>query len=288
MRKCAFALVIVMFVGLFAACGDDDGGVVSGDESTTTAPEDSVQKVAVKAADFSYSGPKEFKAGTVEFTLENTGKAPHILVLTKLDAGKTADDLKAFWSAPPQGPPPGTDVGGIATTDAGLFARATWQVPDAGDYAFVCLFPNADGTTHASKGMVSAVTVTDGDTTDLPEVDGTAKTSDFKYDAVPTFTAGKESEIGLENAGPQDHEFTLIEFKPGKTPADLASFFATQAGEPPVIFHGGVAVGKGQKATYTAPALEKGKTYYFMCLIPDPADGQPHASKGMVAPLTVT
>ena len=59
-------------------------------------------------------------------------------------------------------------------------------------------------------------------------------------------------------------------------------------GELPATFYGGPVVKPGESVSWKTPAMAAGKSYFFMCLIPDPADGVPHAAKGMVLPVSVT
>ena len=287
--KKLLALLAVLAV-VFAACGDDDDDAEGTSESTSEESEAEVHEVSVEAIEYGFKDASELEAGTVKFSMDNTGKEPHLLILGKLNDGKTFEDAKAFWSAAtPQGPPPDTTIGAIPTTSPGLTATATWDVPEAGDYVFYCVLPAPDGQTHAAKGMIQAVEVTDGEVAGLPDADATVSAKDFMFEGVPPFKAGEESTVRLNNMGTQDHEFTLIEFNAGKGPADLAAFFSGQApGPPPATFHGGVAVPPGGEGVFDMPGLETGKTYFFMCLIPDPADGKAHAEKGMAFPLAVS
>ena len=160
---------------------------------------------------------------------------------------------------------------------------------EPGSYYFACFIPSADGAPHVAKGMIVPFTVEEdtADPAELATADGTVTAKDFSYTTTYKPKAG-EQVIELKNDGPQGHEITLIEFAAGKGPGDLAAYFEKPVGPPPGTFYGGPVIEKGGTASWTTPALAAGKSYFFMCLIPDPADGVPHAAKGMLLPIQVT
>jgi hypothetical protein len=233
--------------------------------------------------------PKTVEAGTVEFTMKNAGKELHIAALAKIKDGKTlADATKELQSATPPADPASEEIGGIASTSPGLAGNVTLEL-EAGTYYFACFIPAADGTPHVAKGMMQPFEVTKGDeeAAPLPAAAGKVVAKDFSYTTDYKAKAG-EQVIELTNEGSQGHEVTLLEFAAGKGPADLQAFFAKPEGSPPATFYGGPAIKVGETASWKTPALAAGKSYFFMCLIPDPADGVPHAAKGMVLPVSVT
>jgi hypothetical protein len=138
-------------------------------------------------------------------------------------------------------------------------------------------------------GMIQPFTVTEDEAAaaSLPTAAGSVSAKDFSYTTSYKPAAGSQV-IELKNEGTQGHEITLLEFKDGKGPGDHAAFFENPAGEPPATFYGGPFIAKGGTASWKTPSLAAGKSYFFMCLIPDPADGVPHAAKGMVLPVQIT
>ena len=289
-RRMLFAALIGLL--LLGGCSNDDPTVDGGDEATEEATEDAgeaaVIEVAVDAADFRYEMPEEIEAGLVEFTMKNVGKELHIAALGKVDAGKTfADVAKDLQSPTPPADPASEEVGGIASTSPGLSSTVA-LVLEPGTYYFACFIPSADGAPHTAKGMVQEFEVTEvEEVAEPPAEDGRVTTKDFSFTTDYQVKAG-EQVIRLDNQGGQGHEITLMEFAAGKGPADLQAYFEKPEGPPPATFYGGPVVGVGKQAIWTTPALVAGRSYVFMCLIPDPADGIPHAAKGMILPVQVT
>jgi hypothetical protein len=291
-RTMLFAALIGLL--LFGACGGgDDGDSSAGDDTTESTEQDAaepeVHKVEIEAKEYSYSMPKTVTGGMVEFTLKNTGKELHIAALAKIDDGKTfADAAKDLQSATPPADPASEELGGIASTSPGGASNVTLAL-EPGNYYFACFIPAADGAPHVAKGMVQPFTVTEdkAEPADLEAADGEVTAKDFSYTTSYKAKAGTQV-IELSNEGSQGHEITLLEFAAGKGPGDLAAYFAKPEGPPPATFYGGPAIAVGKKARWTTPPLAAGKSYFFMCLIPDPADNVPHAAKGMVLPVQVT
>jgi hypothetical protein len=284
-------VVLLLALGL-GACGSDDEPAVEGggDATTTTAAKDKteVHEVDFSAKEYSYSSVEGVKSGTVQFTMKNDGKELHIAALSKIKDGKTfADATKDLAATTPPADPASEEIGGLASTSPGQTNTATFEL-EPGSYFFACFIPTADGSVHAAKGMVLPFEITE-DTADpapVPTAAGTVTAKDFSYTTDYKVKAG-EQVIALKNEGKQTHEITLLEFKEGKGPADLQAYFAKPEGELPATFYGGPAIEVGGTATWKTPKFEAGKSYFFMCLIPDPADGVPHAAKGMILPIQV-
>jgi len=297
-RMLSVALLAVLLLG---ACGGDDDPAVDAaaddaaeavDDATDEAAEPEIQKVSIGAKEYSFDAPKEIDSGTTEFTMKNEGKEGHIAVIAKIADGKTfADVTKALQTppgSPPAGPPPFEEVAGIASVSPGLSSNVTAEI-EPGSYLFACFLPSPDGAPHIAKGMVAPFTVTksDAEAAPLPAAVAEVSAKDFSYTTDFKAKAG-EQVITLKNDGTQLHEITLAEFAPGKGPGDLEAYFKKPDGPPPATFFGGPVVEKGGEISWKTPALVAGKTYVFMCLIPDVADGIPHAAKGMVLPVAVT
>jgi hypothetical protein len=290
--RLTFFIALLALV-LFGACGgdDDSSSEGSGDDTSTTAAEAAepeITQVAVEAKEYSYSAPSSIKGGLVEFTMKNVGKELHIAAIAKIDDGKTfSDAAKDLQSPTPPADPASEEVGGIASTSPTLSSNVLIAL-EPGSYYFACFIPAADGQPHVAKGMVLPFEVTEAEgEADAPTEAGTVTAKDFSYETAYKVAPGEQI-IELDNQGGQGHEITLLEFAAGKGPADLQAYFAKPEGELPATFYGGPFVKKGAKALWKTPKMEAGKSYFFMCLIPDPADGVPHAAKGMVLPVQIT
>lgn len=284
MRRLKVLLMAGALLIAATGCGDDDGDddAATGDEAATPTA------VNVVAKDFTFDLPATIEGGTIEMNYSNEGAEPHFAAFAKPADGKTFADVKAALtaapgSAPPSGPPPFTEWAGAATAEPGQVGKMTFDLP-AGTYALFCAIPSPDGVSHAAKGMVVEVTVTDGETTEQPDTLGTVNAVDFALSAPPELEAG-ENVVGLKNDGKQLHEINLVELQAGKTVDDLIAWDASgQSSRPPGTFLSGLAIAPGQTGTSTVD-LKAGSTYVFVCLIPDSlGDFKSHLSKGMKTP----
>lgn len=271
------ALMLAAFLG---AC--NPAGVATTPPSTA-----SPNSVAVVASDYAFTVPAAIQGGLLTVSFTNSGQEPHFAGFAKVADGKTFEDAKAALTAapgatPPQGPPPFEDVAGIAATDPGATASMTVNLP-AGTYALFCSIPSPDGTPHAVKGMITALTVSEGVPGELPAAAGTITATDFLLSDVPPLMAGKNV-VGLKNDGKQLHEINLVELGPDSTIEDVIAWYRQPAGPPPMRSLGGVAVKPGTSAT-TELELKAGASYAFVCAIPDfLGDFAPHITKGMFSP----
>ncbi|MFL5619307.1 MAG: hypothetical protein ACJ79A_13050 [Gemmatimonadaceae bacterium] len=106
--------------------------------------------------DFRLSAP--ITGATKSIRLRNVAAQTHEAVIVKLNPGTTVQQFLAAMEKP-QGPPPGTLVGGIT----GIAKGRTVDIPTsftAGDYALVCFVPDAkDGKPHIAHGMVKQFSV---------------------------------------------------------------------------------------------------------------------------------
>jgi uncharacterized cupredoxin-like copper-binding protein len=112
------------------------------------------------------------------------------------------------------------------------------------------------------------------------------KTTEYKFDALPTFKGGLVT-IELDNtAGKEAHEAEFLRLDPGKKPADYVAAiaqkrlpsFAHPAGGP-----GPVLAGKTAIYTGNFPA----GNYIFVCHVPAP-DNQEHQTKGMISEIRLS
>lgn len=113
----------------------------------------------IEARDFTFDVP-ELKAGEATIEMVNAGPSDHEVVMIALQPGKKGADVATFFSGPPTGPPPFRGfVGGLAPIANGGKGVMTADLA-AGDYAFMCFVPTADGKPHFAVGMMKDITVT--------------------------------------------------------------------------------------------------------------------------------
>jgi hypothetical protein len=269
-----FGVLAVSLILVFASCAED---------SEPEAQEAEPEAVAVEADDYKFAAPKSAASGAVAVTLTNNGEEPHQAQLFQLNEGVEIGDLVNAAKEDATGLgllEMGTYVGGPNAIDPGESQVAMASL-EAGDYAFVCLVPDAKGQAHLGLGMVSALEVTQADEeAEAPDAEFSASMDDF------SFTAPEEWQgtIAVENVGEQPHEFQIMEIAEGKTAEDFENWFKAdpaEAGPPTWTTGGGSAViAPGGTATFEAdldPA-----TYYMMCFVADPEKKAPHFALGMM------
>jgi hypothetical protein len=106
--------------------------------------------------DFRLSAP--ITAATKSIRLRNVAAQTHEAVIVKLNPGTTVEQFLGAMEKP-QGPPPGSLVGGIT----GIAKGRTVDIATSfttGDYALLCFVPDAkDGKPHLAHGMVKQFSV---------------------------------------------------------------------------------------------------------------------------------
>ncbi len=108
--------------------------------------------VTIHLADYSFNIAPALTAGHHVIRVENDAAQDHEMVIVKLDAGKTPDDVVKFVSTM-KGPPPGAFIGGVSGVGHGMVDVFPVDLA-AGDYAIMCFVPDAkDGKMHALHGM---------------------------------------------------------------------------------------------------------------------------------------
>lgn len=272
--------------------------------SASTAPESSapasvapsaaagaVQDLAITGTDFAFDAPATIPAGVTKVTLTNTGQEEHQAQLAGFVAGKTFEDLTAALAGPDEaaalalvslsGGPTGVLPGASGSTTSNL---------EAGQYVFLCFVRSPDGTPHFAKGMIKPIEVTEAVAAApaLPDSDAQLALQDFAFVGLDTLSAGPHT-VAVTNNGPQAHEATIVKLAEGITAPDLIPMFSSTeppTGPPPFTSAGGVAGIKAGETINLDVDLEPGN-YAYLCFIPDPASGAPHAVLGMVGALTV-
>ena len=119
-----------------------------------------VSTVDLRLQEFAFVYDRNAVAGgNVAFNISNVGQQMHEVLLAKLDPNL---NLQQAIMNPDGPPPPGFDVLAHAGPwPPGERTTLVFTQPlAAGRYAFLCFVPDADGTPHALKGMISEFTVT--------------------------------------------------------------------------------------------------------------------------------
>jgi hypothetical protein len=110
------------------------------------------------AFDFGFTSSAPITAGRHTFLFLNTGSQPHEVTFVRLDPGKTLEDFLT-WFDTQRGPPPGEQLGGVATMrpDQRAFVSVDFT---PGEYLLLCFSPDVrDGRSHIAHGMMRQVTV---------------------------------------------------------------------------------------------------------------------------------
>ena len=114
--------------------------------------------VRMVLSDYAFTLTPELTRGVHTVRVENEAEQPHMVVLIRLHAGKTAVDAEQ-WSKHRQGPPPFDEAGGTTAIARGKAVFYTTDVTPA-DYLLLCFWPDAkDGRSHAAHGMVRQITI---------------------------------------------------------------------------------------------------------------------------------
>jgi uncharacterized lipoprotein YbaY len=114
--------------------------------------------VTIKLADYSFTATPALSVGHHAIRVENDAAQEHEVILVKLNAGKTVDDVLSFIETM-KGPPPGAFVGGVSGISNGAVNQFDVDL-EPGDYALICLIPDAkDAKPHAMHGMKQQIKV---------------------------------------------------------------------------------------------------------------------------------
>ncbi len=111
--------------------------------------------------DFNFTMPDTLPAGKSMYTVANTGAQFHEFSVNQLPPGKTADDVKAYFAAPPSGPPPIIPMGGMNALTKGNTGIVVLDLTP-GNYVAICNVPDQskpNGDPHTHLGMIKGFTV---------------------------------------------------------------------------------------------------------------------------------
>jgi uncharacterized cupredoxin-like copper-binding protein len=292
-RALVAGLVLTSTALLAVACGGDDDADATGTTTSVAAvPVEAAQPdqvVKFAAKEYAFTGPKSVPAGLTRLELDNTGHEDHQLALFHLNEGvEPATVLAALgekgldaglqygsWVPGPNGTAPGTTTSVVADLEPGK-------------YIVACVIPDATGTPHAMKGMLTDLTVTAAtkeaanDPDGLPEV----KLGDYHFELPEHLANGP---VVVVNGGKVVHEAVVTQLLPGKEVADLVEYesqpFPRTDAPPYKLVTGTTFLDPGGRARLDL-ALPAGD-YVWACFIPGP-DGKPHLALGMAHPFSIS
>lgn len=274
---------LLLTIGL-QACSSDDNKPVS---VKVTASEPSADQ-------YKFDLPASIDGGTVQLTLDNTGKQPHELQLVKVKDGTTPEQFQKDVLDSEGAPIPDyvlNTAGGVGGTAPAATTTVTQKL-DAGTYVFFCSVGDGDAV-HYKHGMLGSVKVTgDKGKGDLPKADASIKAHEYGFD-LSGLKAGANT-VSFENTGQQLHHALFIPVSQGATfdqaKAAMLAPPDQQSGPPPLDFDkmvGTEVTAPGNKLVQQSLTLQKG-TYVVLCFLNDKAGGPPHFTKGMIQQLDVS
>ena len=108
--------------------------------------------VTLTLSDYSFTTSQPLHAGKQIIEVRNDGPQLHEVELIRLAPGKTDKDVLG-WMQKPNGPPPGSGVGGVAGAAPGEVSYFTADLTP-GSYMLICFLPDRkDGKAHFEHGM---------------------------------------------------------------------------------------------------------------------------------------
>lgn len=248
------ALFAAAALALSACASDGDEG---GGGPTTSAPATTV--VDVSATEYEFDVPAEVTGGVVEMQFTNTGGLPHEFAFARIEEGKTEADIKAVIDSGEEPPKWAEDMAGVPALSPGQSITVTRSL-EPGSYAFLCFFPDPEGTPHASLGMYKLFTIAGDTGATLPEPDATIRATE---DGLQLSSLGTgEQTVEFLNDGTKPHELLLATFESGKGPKDVEGWIGSgYEGEPPVTFLGGIQTIPAGESVFLTVDLETDVEY---------------------------
>jgi hypothetical protein len=151
------------------------------------------------------------------------------------------------------------DIAGVPALSPGEAITVT-RTLEPGSYAFLCFFPDPEGTPHAELGMYEVFSIAGDTGFTLPDPDATIKATDDGLQ-VPALSAGEQT-VQFLNDGTKPHELVLATFEPGKGVNDVDGWIeGGYEGEPPVTFLGGMQTIPSGESVFFTIDLEPGVEY---------------------------
>jgi hypothetical protein len=237
-------------------------------------------RVNVIARDYSFDAPATVSTGIVTVVMQNQGDEPHHAQLVRLNEGVT---MEQFGGALMRGPeaafPLVSFEGGPGVADPGGTSQATMNLT-AGQYMMLCFVETDEGVPHLALGMIRPFQVAPPPSpAQAPRADATVTLRDFSFET-PPITAGERT-LRVVNEGPQIHEMAVIRASAALPEVIAALMNMDEEPSFPIESYGGLQAIDAGKSGWVTLDFTPG-TYVFICFVPDPETGLPHAALGMV------
>jgi hypothetical protein len=281
-KRVAFLTATVGVAAAIAGCGG------SSDNSNPTSLSLKINENG-KAATF--QAPKTTKGGLVKVDFTNEGKAPHGVQFIQYTGDHTMQDvLQNLGSNSNVIPDWLIAQGGTSTVPGGQTTSATLNLP-SGNYALVDSASIGGGGPSSGPPATTGMTVSSGDTGDLPDTDSkiTAATNGqdrYKWD-VSGLKAG-DNQITFNSQGDDaDHLIIAVPVKGQAPPLSQIQQDLAKNGPPPsYVDPSGLqstAVLQGGKTQTTSLNLKAGQYILFCPLTDRDGKGKSHDQEGLLA-----
>jgi hypothetical protein len=244
---------------VFVACGDDE------EEAATTGQREAAP-VRVEGRDYAFVMPDRIEGGVVAMDFSNPGRELHEYSLSRLDPGKTLNDVNEVLEKGEE--PPGWvhDVGGVPVLTPGSRVRITRKL-QPGNYLFLCFIPDPKGRAHHALGMKRLFEVAGDSGAKPPRTDGVIVAGEKAF-RMPKIKAGRQT-LELRNGASEPREFQLFGLRPGKSERDAQKFFAPLEkgrgfrvrGEPPLELLGAMQSIQPGTSVYLTAEFKRGWRY---------------------------
>jgi hypothetical protein len=276
----ALFIVITLLVGLPAAALLYPGAV-----GARSRPDDAMQELAIRAADYSFQMPTTLRPGLTRVRLDNAGTELHHVWMIRLEQGKGLADVMAALKPGTGFPAWAKNIGGPNSPVPGGESVAILNLAP-GHYAVICVIPGSDGVPHLMKGMAREFDVRGEPLrAAAPAIDVEATLVDYDFIFSHPITPGRHT-IRFTNRAAQPHEAFMGRLAPGKKAGDLLAWLGHPEGPPPVIPVGGIT-GIEAGGSITIEADFESGTYALYCFVPDATDGKEHVAHGMIKEFVV-
>jgi hypothetical protein len=254
--------------------------------------------LTVKAGEYTYKLSGSPKAGWVTITFDNVGVEYHVMSMAALKKGVTAKQLVAAASSQDNDAfakiaKGDGQVGGVPDVLAPGFKSTTITNLPAGHYGMLCYIAAPDGTPHFEHGMVKVFDVGTPKSSAKPPQDGVRDvTLTDSGITIPSNGIPRRATLKVTNEGTEQHSFTLVKLKSGKTFDEADAYFneffnsGTAPGEAPAEIVGGVSSLAPSGIGYLEVNLQPGHYAY----VSTGGDAPPNddVSKGLKGEFDVT
>lgn len=242
-----------------------------------------LQVIEIDAGNFFFHAPDTVRAGRTEFRMKDLA-GHHVMVIARLDSGKTIADAIAVPDTVSESPAWMADQGGPVSGDSNGVAVATLDLTP-GRWILYCYFSDTDHVSHYAKGMIHEFIVTGpASTMPAPEADVIVTVKDFGYELSRPVTAGRHT-IRFVNAGHQSHEIIMDRLNEG---AHLEQWVAARVANTPRPGRSFGGIGNlpaGHSMDMTADFTPG--NYLWFCVFTDEATNKNHAQLGMIKEVRV-